>query len=512
MLRSFTPNPDGTPGLGLPRLQPRIDVRPDIAEINRFWWKRPATVRILMYKDSHTFEGGSFSLEHVVNAINSDPWPWANFDVTRAHRFSDPTADVDNVSLTDIDLDDFDEVWLFGFSGSANMLSAAEVTALEEFMDDGGGVLTTGDHGQLGRGLSGQAKRISKLRAYPAPAAAHPVWNTTIRDANMDGAFTFGEQSDSTPQTIRVRYWYGWGGIGGFGIQKFPHPVLCAEQGVLRKLPDHQHEGQVTIPNSFPVSEWPKVGSVQPKPEVIAWGRIVDPGADNAGGEFPVIGAYDGHKADVGRIVADSTWHHWFDINLDGFNVASQDYRDIASYFQNVAAWLAPAHKQRDMRNGVFWLTLQHAALQEIDLLKAPTVFAIKTARDALGQWAPQCLVHAWLLPLLPVTLQAELVTTDPRGPKLRHPVEDAILVEALGGLQQHFKIQSGVVRPAESFDEVDAIVARAAPAAVEGLMKECRQDMEALEGIFAKIAPVVDVSSNGTSRRSTRRQPAASG
>src|SRR5258708_33314909 len=37
---------------------------------------------------------------------------------------------------------------------------------------------------------------------------------------------------------------------------------------------------------------------------------------------FGIVGAYDGHRANVGRIAVDSTWHHFFDINLIGDPVA----------------------------------------------------------------------------------------------------------------------------------------------------------------------------------------------
>ena len=73
------------------------------------------------------------------------------------------------------------------------------------------------------------------------------------------------------------------------------------------------------------------------------------------GQEIGVISAYNGHNVDVGRIVADSTWHHWFDINLTGIAAPPSPYagfddtlagrnalRQIDAYFLNVGVWLAP--------------------------------------------------------------------------------------------------------------------------------------------------------------------------
>lgn len=479
MDNQFTPNPLD---LSFPEIPKRVPWRPDLPELNKLWWKRPEKVRILMYMDGASFNGGSFQgLQHVINAVTSDPWPWATFIVTTANRSNDPAADQDSVTLTDLDLDIYDEVWLFGISSSNNLLNAAEINALEAFMDDGGGVLTTGDHANLGLGLSGPLKRVGKLRMYPAPPASAPTWNTTIRDANGDGQFTFGEQSDATPQVIRPKYRYHWSSGTGFTqLKRSPHPLLCAEHGVLKKLPDHQHEGQVVIPASFPASEWPKVGSFQPKPEIVAWGRIVDPSADKSGEEFPVIGAYNGHGVNVGRIVADSTWHHWFDINLNGFDTASNDYRDIISYYQNVAAWLAPKNKQAGMRNGVFWLALHENVIFEQPLKQLPLLQLIPIVRDALGRWAPQCLVSAWILDILPAAVFDNIVSSEANGPKTRLPLEDVIIAEAMADLQERFDVQSRQPRAAVDFDVVEKAIVAASPRAAERLVKACDADLKA--------------------------------
>lgn len=514
MIKQFTPNPEDP---DIRNIFKRADWRPEHLELNRLWWKRPANVRILIYMDGASFNGGSFDgLQHVINAVESDPWPWANFIVTTANRYTDTQADQDNVTLTDLSLDAFDEVWLFGISSSSNLLSAAEVSALETFMDGGGGVLTTGDHASLGRGLSGPLKRVGKLRMYPAPPASAPTWNTTIRDANGDGQYLFAEQSDSTPQVIRPKYRYHWSSGGIFlSLKKSPHPLLCGEQGVLKILPDHQHEGQVVIPNSFPVSEWPKIGSFQPKPEIVAWGKIIDPNATNAGDEFPVIGAYNGHGVNVGRIVADSTWHHWFDINMNGFNVASDDYRDIISYFQNVAAWLAPKHKQAGMRNGVFWLALHENIIFEHKLSALPIYQLLPIVTDALGRWAPQCLTSGWLWEILPDRVFTEAFSFDPDGPELRQPLEELILAEAMADLQQHFKIQTGRLRPAEDFEIIEKALIEAAPRAATRLVKECKTNLNAITSVAGDLLPKTNRAKNkatSVTRKKTTVRKKASG
>lgn len=509
------PIPDWPRIPDVPRLPKRVPWRDDWLEINKLWWKRPQRVNILMYMDGASFNGGSFyGLQHAINALHSDPWPWAQFVVTTANRYADPQADVDGVTLTDLDLSSYDEVWLFGIGSDVNLLSAGEVSALESFMDvRKGGVLTTGDHANMGRGLSGAVKRIKDLRAYPAPPPAAPDWNTTVRDGNGDGSYTFGEQSDATPQAVRPRYRYHWSGVGIVNLKKSPHPLLCSEHGILTTLPDHQHEGQVTIPASFPVGDWPKSGTHQEVPEVVAWGRIIDPTATNTGDEFPVIGAYDGHRVDVGRIVADSTWHHWFDINMVGFDPASNAYRDIVSYFQNVAAWLAPKEKQAGMRNGVFWLALTTNVAIEHHLSKLTLPYVIPIVRDALGQWAPQCLVSAWLWDLLPVRV-FEMTRRLDAPPEVALAVEDAVLARSLALLQDRLGLTDGRLHPPDDLEMIPEVVAEATKVA----MAEVEQDHRERLDQATRVAKVLgaDVAPNGSrpkakATRATRSRSASS-
>ena len=107
---------------------------------------------------------------------------------------------------------------------------------------------------------------------------------------------------------------------------------------------------------------------------MIAWGRIKDPAATKHGQEIGVLSAYDGHNVDVGRILADSTWHHWFDINLLGAAPAPSPYagydataagqavlKHLDAFYLNVGVWLAPPARQTEMRNAAWWSVLWDA-------------------------------------------------------------------------------------------------------------------------------------------------------
>lgn len=382
------------------------------------WWYSPAKVRILMYADSSVrFNGGPFvGLQYVKTLLESRPYPYVDFDIETAHRDgSDPSASIPGAkSLTDLDIvNKYDEIWFFGFNSTPN-LSSEEVAKLDEFMAEPkfGGVLVTGDHADLGKGIAGQITRAGQMRRYPAPDAVANEWNTTLEDGPDPGStYDFNDQSDNRPQTIRYkRYHIGSNLI--FLHRYRPHPVLCGPDGPIDVFPDHQHEGEALAPVPAPGAlQWPTNSSgYQEQPEVIAWGRIKDPAADRYGQEIGLVSAYDGHNVDVGRILADSTWHHWFDINLtgmvpplpyyDGFDAPTADpnvLKKIDAYFLNCGVWLAPPTKQTEMRNAGWWPILWSDRIVELSP-RTPIVQLGEEAIDALGRRASRCTVSEWIL------------------------------------------------------------------------------------------------------------------
>jgi hypothetical protein len=148
------------------------------------------------------------------------------------------------------------------------------------------------------------------------------------------------------------------------------------------------HEGEVVEPTvldavmtvgTLSFDEYPPdADGVRVAPEIVAWGwtggyadpavmqdvHVGDPGTANKRWTG-TVGAYDGKRAGVGRVVVDSTWHHFFDINLVGDNAATRpsvtDARkviwskgftysadgqkvlgQIDQYFRNIVHWLSP--------------------------------------------------------------------------------------------------------------------------------------------------------------------------
>src|SRR5262249_31270242 len=115
---------------------------------------------------------------------------------------------------------------------------------------------------------------------------------------------------------------------------------------------------------------------------IVAWGKVVGETITSTEGahvgdsshvakarSFGVVGAYDGQRVGVGRVAVDSTWHHFFDINLIGDPVApfpkTEGFKaspdgvdalaDIETYFQNIATWLARPGALRGLFAGAAW-------------------------------------------------------------------------------------------------------------------------------------------------------------
>jgi hypothetical protein len=380
------------------------------------WWRKPGKARILLYADaSIRFSGGPFlGLQYVTTLLTTRAYPYIDVDISSAHRDgTDPTATIAGAKkLTDLDIvTKFDEIWFFGIN-SQPALNSDEIGLLNQFMSAPkfGGVLVTGDHANLGRGITGQIPRAGTMRQYPAPDAISPGWNTTLEDGPDAGAtFDFNDQSDDRPQNIRYRR-YQVPSAAIFQRRQRPHPVLCGPDGPIDVLPDHQHEGEAVAPvPAAGDANWPSKAGHQERPQVIAWGRIKDPAASKHGQEIGVISAYDGHNVDVGRIVADSTWHHWFDINLTGIAAPPSAYagfddtaagqaalKKIDAYFLNCAVWLAPPSVQAAMRNFAWWSILWTDRVAELSL-DTPILKLGAEAIDALGRQAPRCTASQWV-------------------------------------------------------------------------------------------------------------------
>ena len=269
---------------------------------------------------------------------------------------------------------------------SSTALSTPEQDAIIRFMNTGGGLFATGDHASLGSALASTLPRVRSMRRWspPPPPLGPTRVDTTMAD--HQGQVVFENQSDDIPQKLRLK-WYTWTDFY-LARQVYPHPLLCSPAGAITEFPDHMHEGEVVEPAVLDAvmttagqnfDEYPVDANGQRvAPEIVAWGwtggyadpevmhgiHVGDPGTSNKRWTG-VVGAYDGKRAGVGRVVVDSTWHHFFDINLIGDNVANRpSFSDprkalwskgftyspdglrvlgqIDQYYRNIVHWLSP--------------------------------------------------------------------------------------------------------------------------------------------------------------------------
>ena len=480
----------------------------------------PCRLKILVVVDGYpggflnvSFSNSYFGLSVLMDTFRENPEWWAKFDITRAHRQTDTFKPhpIREAALHDrygphyenfrfagpgkpagFNLDDYDQVWLFGARADENesqRLDDAELEVLARWMDTRkGGLFATGDHADLGASLCSRVPRGGTMRRWTqadgVPSPGGPDRHDTLLKGH-DSFYTFNDESDDVPMHTTVRRYPLSSWIPG-ALISMPHPVLCGVDGVIDILPDHPHEGwvnedaDVTLTNMINVGnynapEYPALSGLQPTPEVIAWAHVksnhtdqsdLNKGAAN-GKRFGAIGAYNGHVAEVGRVVVDSTWHHWFDVNLTGRPTAPGDdpidpvmgthpkakgfehssaglgaLARIKNYFRNVALWLAPPSQQRCMFVRAAWGAVHRYHLAET-LDPSMSLWELgRFAKDVIGRRAGQCTMLTWIYPLFPKEIFEELrpifEVPHPRpDPCLTCPPFEAIELMVLGGISR---------------------------------------------------------------------------
>jgi len=360
----------------------------------KWWWWRRCTVKVLIVTDGLDFGTGGFGLSEFLTAFNQlQATTWNNYQLTLGHRFSSPpstnplvVSQISNFNFqTSVSLGDFDQVWLLGIGTGAG-LPPAELAVVETYMDKGGGLFATGDHGYLGSALCSNIPRVKDMRYWSdtPPGSTEPTNEVSMsgrrrNDTNRPKAgdatsLYFDNQSDNIPQTIAVRTF-------GSGL---PHPLLSISptirpSGIIDIMPDHPHEGECKPQTTFTVN-----GIAVPT-QVIATSFVLGGSTINGGNGgkaltdphcFPSIAVWDGRLAGVGRIAVDATWHHFVNINLNGsgsgIDIGPQtglntaDFQVIRQYYMNIALWITRKKAWWCWRR-ILWIEL----LKESQLIEA---------------------------------------------------------------------------------------------------------------------------------------------
>lgn len=422
-------------------------------------------IKILLYTDDpREIVAGpstSFGLGQMINHLNGHAPAFARLEIKWRSRY--PTEKAQPVDkINDILKEEaqtghpFDQIWLFGLhqvnkesftlgvngGGPDSELDADEISCLRKWMDRGGGVLITGDHASLepldsltpdpnapcpdtfrldpenkkqtrflglGRALGRCVPRAGEMRDWEGPpTASREASNNTQTMTFTPSSGNFEDerlfQRDHIPQQLILQPFDEKGQPARFGQ---PHPLfLYSQDRTIQFFPDHLHEGAVAIPNIDDEDLWgEKTKAFRPEPRVVAFGLD-----KRDGRKLDLIATYDGDAIGVGRIVADSTWHHYFNVNLHRFTHPARKNSaadQIGQFYGNLAVWLSSSQKRFEMADAMFaWLARQPILLeergprllnQERDILRIGEI-----ARHLLLQVAAPCEVHELLQVTVP--------------------------------------------------------------------------------------------------------------
>ncbi|MFB3386906.1 hypothetical protein [Flavobacterium sp. LAR06] len=379
------------------KLLRKIDIiRPEVLKPffpGRWLWKR-CNVKVLIVADGGlNFGTGAFGLSEFLTTFNElQKSTWYNYQVTLGHRSSTPFSNPNKLVVATIPsfnfvssvmLNNFDQVWLFGIDPGSG-LPSNELAVVEAFMNNGGGLFATGDHGSLGSSLCSNIPRVKDMRHWAdfginEVGMTQPRRNDTNRPKTGDAtSLYFDNQSDNIPQNISVR-------IFGTGL---PHPLLSIKKsvrptGLIDIMPDHPHEGECKPETSF-TANGITVSTQNIATSFVLGGSTVGGGAKalTIPHSFSSIAVWDGRLAKVGRIVVDSTWHHFVNVNLNGvgstFNgddipgiqsgLTTADFSVIRQYFMNIALWITKSKLILCLRRYVWYELLKDSQLIEASL------------------------------------------------------------------------------------------------------------------------------------------------
>lgn len=252
-------------------------------------------------------------------------------------RDREPDSAGNDPVLSQLDRQDFDELWLFALD-VGDGLSPEDVAGISRFHQQGGGVLTTRDHQDMGISMCG----LTTLGGFH-------YFHSQQTDPDPDRCC----RDDVATASIS---WPNYHSGANGDLQTITpleplHPLLQRPgqpSQPLQMFPAHPHEGAVGVPNDHPHA------------------RVVATGTSRVTGRsFNLIVAADRVQDEAGnqwgRVIAQSTFHHFCDYNWDvtqncpsfvdeppGTMLKENPagLADVHTYVKNAALWLVPTpHK-----------------------------------------------------------------------------------------------------------------------------------------------------------------------
>jgi hypothetical protein len=272
---------------------------------------------------------GRFSLLRDELASLKDDAGNALCEVTTRNR--ETNAAGDDPVLTTLDQTDFDELWLFAID-TGDGLTVPDCQGITRFRQRGGGIMATRDHQDLGTSLctlGGIGRAHFFHSKHPEPDVSRHVPDDTFTTSISWPNYHSGANGDY--QNIKV---------------EVDHELLRKPESpgkLIEYFPAHPHEGAVGVPE----------GETQ--------AHVIASGASQVTGRpFNLVVAFesetDKHGNQLGRGIAESSFHHFVDYNWDtdlgcpsflieppgdGYKRNPEALNDIKTYVSNVARWLA---------------------------------------------------------------------------------------------------------------------------------------------------------------------------
>ncbi|MBV9209702.1 MAG: hypothetical protein JOZ52_03680 [Acidobacteria bacterium] len=296
--------------------------------------KRP--IRILLQTTIPTTEDdwhiGRFSLlrDYLASLKNDDGETL--FEVTARDIERDENGN--DVVLSKLDESGFDELWLFAVDTGDGM-TKTDCAGVTRFRQQGGGILSTRDHQDLGSSLctlGGIGRAHFFHTQNPEPDESRHTLDDNVTKSISWPNYHSGSNGDY--QKIE--------------INEPVHDLLRkanSDSGAIELFPAHPHEGAVGVPAG------------ERHARVIATGQ-----SQTTGRPFNLIVAFerasDAHGNTLGRAIAESSFHHLVDYNWDtelgcpsfveeppgdGYKREPRALEDIKTYVRNAALWLAPS-------------------------------------------------------------------------------------------------------------------------------------------------------------------------
>lgn len=248
-------------------------------------------------------------------------------------RDRQPDAEGNDPILSQLDRRDFDQLWLFALDVGGG-LSDRDCAGIVRFHQRGGGILTTRDHQDMGISMC----NLDRIGCFH-------YFHTQQHDPDESRWF------NDDPYTTYISWPnYHSGANGDYQIIQAVEPIHDllknpdSPTGAIQFFPAHPHEGGVGIPENSDLARAIAIGTSKVTGRPFNLAIAVDSFEDDNGNS-------------IGRVVAQSTFHHFVDYNWDietgcpsfveeapgdGMAKNPQALQDIKTYIKNLALWLTP--------------------------------------------------------------------------------------------------------------------------------------------------------------------------